>query len=291
MAQAVYTPENSGHFGLAYPAYTHFTSPIRRYPDLLVHRAIRAMIHSDSQARTIGRPDDFVQNPAFRYAYTTEQVVQLGEHCSMSERRADDATRDVEAWLKCEFMQDQVGHEYDGVVSAVTGFGLFIELESVYIEGLVHITGLPSDYYHFDAAKQRLVGERTRKVFKLGDRLRVQVARVDLDDRKIDFELVKSLESGQVVKAKVSQRQLLAEGKIGATGERAKPKSAHGRGKPKAKANKHQGSVHKKSHMSAAERELAALSKGAEGKSKKAKKRRAKKPKKALAAKSPKGSQ
>ena len=148
----------------------------------------------------------------------------------------------------------------------------------------MHITGLPSDYYHFDAPKQRLVGERTRKVFKLGDRLRVQVARVDLDDRKIDFELVKSLESGQVVKAKVSQRQLLAEGKIGAVGERAKPKSANGRGKPKAKA-KHQGSVHKKSHMSAAERELAALSKGGEGKSKKAKKRRAKKPKKASATK------
>ncbi|MGY8870291.1 MAG: ribonuclease R [Pseudomonadales bacterium] len=293
MAQAVYTPENNGHFGLAYPAYTHFTSPIRRYPDLLVHRAIRAMIHSDSQARTIGRPDDFVQNPAFRYAYTTEQVVQLGEHCSMSERRADDATRDVVAWLKCEFMQDQVGHEYDGVVSAVTGFGLFIELESVYIEGLVHITGLPSDYYHFDSAKQRLVGERTRKVFKLGDRLRVQVARVDLDDRKIDFELVKSLESGQVVKAKVSQRQLLAEGKIGAAGDRAKPKAANGRGKPKSKGKAkpgHQGSAHKKTHMSAAERELAAVSKGGEGKSKKAQKRRAKKPKNASAAKPSKGS-
>ncbi|WP_372740222.1 ribonuclease R [Neptunomonas sp.] len=290
MAQAVYSPENHGHFGLAYPAYTHFTSPIRRYPDLLVHRAIRAMIHSDSQARTIRRPDDFSLNTDFRYRYTTEQVVQLGEHCSMTERRADDATRDVEAWLKCEFMQDQVGHEYEGVVSAVTGFGLFIELESVYIEGLIHITALPSDYYHFDAAKQRLIGERTRKVFKLGDRLRVQVARVDLDDRKIDFELIGTLNSGQEVKAKVSQRQLLAEGKIGPAGDQPKSKERSGRGGSKAKTGAkakraHQGSAHKKAHMSAAEREVAALSKGGEGKSKKARKRRSKKTKKPTSAK------
>lgn len=294
MAQAVYSPENHGHFGLAYPAYTHFTSPIRRYPDLLVHRAIRALIHSDSQARTIRRPEPFALNPDFRYRYTTEQVVQLGEHCSMTERRADDATRDVEAWLKCEFMQDQVGHEYEGVVSAVTGFGLFIELESVYIEGLIHITALPSDYYHFDAPKQRLVGERTRKVFKLGDRLRVQVARVDLDDRKIDFELIGTLSSGQEVKAKVSQRQLLAEGKIGPAGDRPKSKERSGRGSAKGKSGAktgtkgksvHQGSTHKKAHMSAAERELAAISKGGEGKSKKAQKRRSKKPKKPAPAK------
>ncbi|SFG69019.1 ribonuclease R [Neptunomonas qingdaonensis] len=295
MAQAVYSPENHGHFGLAYPAYTHFTSPIRRYPDLLVHRAIRALIHSDSQARTIRRPEGFSPNPAFRYRYTTEQVVQLGEHCSMTERRADDATRDVEAWLKCEFMQDQVGHEYEGVVSAVTGFGLFIELESVYIEGLIHITALPSDYYHFDAAKQRLVGERTRKVFKLGDRLRVQVARVDLDDRKIDFELIGTLNSGQEVKAKVSQRQLLAEGKIGPEGDRPKSKERSGRGASKSKTggkgktdtkkSGHQGSAHKKAHLSAAEREVAALSKGGEGKSKKARKRRSKKTKKPTSAK------
>lgn len=290
MAQAVYSPENHGHFGLAYPAYTHFTSPIRRYPDLLVHRAIRALIHSDSQARTIRRPDAFVQNPSFRYGYSVEQVLQLGEHCSMTERRADDATRDVEAWLKCEFMQDQVGHEYDGVVSAVTGFGLFIELTSVYVEGLIHITGLPSDYYHFDAAKQRLIGERSRKVFKLGEHLRVKVARVDLDDRKIDFELVEVLGKSPKDKAKVSQRQLLAEGKIGPSGDRPQANERSGRGQPKVKAGSksksaHQGSVHKKAHMSVAERELATLSKGGAGKSKKAQKRRSKKTKKPISSK------
>lgn len=278
MAQAVYSPENHGHFGLAYDAYTHFTSPIRRYPDLLVHRAIRSLIHDGKQRRTTRQPDDFVQNPDFNYRYTTEQVLQLGEHCSMTERRADDATRDVLAWLKCEFMQSEVGKEYEGVVSAVTGFGLFIELESVYVEGLVHITGLPSDYYHFDAGKQRLVGERTRKVFKLGDRLKVQVARVDLDDRKIDFELVEVLQRAKApATARVSKRQLLAEGKLAPSGDKKKAAGTGRRGK--VASSGHKGSTHKKTHLSAAERELAKLSKGGEGKSNKSKKRVAKKTK------------
>lgn len=215
MRQAVYSPDNKGHFGLAYTAYTHFTSPIRRYPDLMVHRAIRAMIHSAKDDRAIGRPDEFSPNLDFQYGYTMEQMLQLGEHCSMTERRADDATRDVVAWLKCEYMQDQVGEVFDGVVSAVTGFGIFVELEDVFVEGLIHVTALPGDYYNFDSAKQRLVGERTRKSFRLGDRLSVQVARVDLDDRKIDFELVKTIES----RGKVKKRQLLAEGKISAPSE------------------------------------------------------------------------
>ena len=272
MAQAVYAPDNHGHFGLAYPAYTHFTSPIRRYPDLLVHRAIRALIHSDRQQNSIARPDGFQLNAAFAYPYSLEHMLQLGEHCSMTERRADDATRDVVAWLKCEFMQNQIGQVYNGVVSAVTGFGLFIELESVYIEGLVHITGLPNDYYHYDGGKQRLIGERTRQVFKLGDRLKVQVARVDLDDRKIDFELVEVLSSRkEEKKTAVSKRQLLAEGKIGPSGEKAAKRT---RGK-----SSHKGSPHKKAHLSAAEREVAGFSPGAKGKSKKAKKRLSKKPK------------
>jgi len=294
MAQAVYTPENNGHFGLAYSAYTHFTSPIRRYPDLLVHRAIRALIHSGAQKRSIKRPDNFVLNPDFSYRYNTEQVIQLGEHCSMTERRADDATRDVVSWLKCEFMQNHVGSEFDGVVSAVTGFGLFVELESVFIEGLIHITGLPSDYYQFDAAKQRLVGERTRKVFKLGDRLRVLVAGVNLDDRKIDFELVEVLDTRKSKAAPVSKRQLLAEGKIGPSDEKRSSRSNSGRSttrnsskKPKssAKAGAKSGaksatkSKPSGANLSAAEREVTSVAKGAKGKSNKARKRVAKKPK------------
>jgi ribonuclease R len=225
MRQAVYSPENLGHFGLAYAAYTHFTSPIRRYPDLLVHRAIRAAIHaegdrslmdrlksafSSGSSKTMRRPDGFKSNPQFRYRYTEEQMVQLGEHCSMTERRADDATRDVMSWLKCEYMLDQVGEEHEGVITAVTGFGCFVELKQVYVEGLVHITALPSDYYHFDAAKQRLVGERMRKTYKLGDAVRVKVLRVDLDERKIDFELLDKPGSGKTK----STRERLAEGKL-----------------------------------------------------------------------------
>jgi len=234
MRQAVYSPENLGHFGLAYPAYTHFTSPIRRYPDLLVHRAIRAAIHAESDRglldrlksvfrsdKTILRPDGFVANPVFSYRYSLEQMLQLGEHCSMTERRADDATRDVMSWLKCEYMQSEVGAEFDGVISAVTGFGVFVELTSVYVEGLIHVTALPSDYYHFDTAKQRLVGERTRKTFKLGDQLRVKVMRVDLDERKIDFELVEQVRAAKKSK---SVREQLAEGSLTNQGAGAKRK-------------------------------------------------------------------
>ncbi len=211
MQQAVYSPDNHGHFGLAYPAYTHFTSPIRRYPDLLVHRLIRAAIHSKKKAPSLLRPDGFEINPDFNYTYSMEQLLQLGEHCSVTERRSDEATRDVVAWLKCEYMQDHVGDEYEGVVSAVTGFGVFVELDALFVEGLVHISALPGDYYVFDHAKQRLVGERTRKSFRLGDRLLVKVVRVDLDERKIDFELVEQKKGAR----KKSTRELLAEGKVG----------------------------------------------------------------------------
>jgi len=141
-----------------------------------------------------------------------EQMLALGEHCSMTERRADDATRDVVAWLKCEYMQSQIGEVFTGVVAAVTGFGVFVELDDLYIEGLIHITSLPSDYYHFEVAKQRLVGDRTRRVFKLGDALEVRVVRVNLEERKIDFELA---DEPQAEKPKrVSQRDKLARGQI-----------------------------------------------------------------------------
>ena len=172
LSQAVYSPDNIGHFALGYPNYTHFTSPIRRYPDLLVHRAIKNII-----AR---RPAEIA----------LELAKQQGEHCSLTERRADEATREVNRWLKAEFMLDKIGEEFDGYISGVTNFGIFVELVEVYVDGLVHITALGNDYYHFDAAHHRLMGERTRQIYRLGDKVRIRVARVDLDETKIDFELV-----------------------------------------------------------------------------------------------------
>ena len=185
MSQAVYRPDNDGHFGLHYDAYTHFTSPIRRYPDLLVHRAIKRLaIEGGSTPRKLGK-----EKQRATYPYTMADLLALGEHCSMTERRADDATRDVQLWLKCEYLRHHVGDEFSGVVASVTRFGMFVELIDIYIEGLVHISALPADYYHFDHASQRLVGEHTRQTFQLGDSVSVSVARVDLDDRKIDLEL------------------------------------------------------------------------------------------------------
>lgn len=174
LSQAVYTPDNIGHFGLAYDSYTHFTSPIRRYPDLLVHRAIRHLLKKASPAG---------------FPYTKEDMVLLGEHCSMTERRADEATRDATDWLKTEYMLDKVGEEFDGVVTGVTNFGLFVELNDIYVEGLVHVTALDNDYYHYDPAHHRLTGERTGITYRLADPLRVRVAQVNLDERKVDFEL------------------------------------------------------------------------------------------------------
>ncbi len=177
LTQAVYSPANKGHFGLALDGYAHFTSPIRRYPDLQLHRAIRHILRG-------GKPVDF--------PFSHAELTGLGEHCSMTERRADEAVRDAVEWLKCEFLLDKVGDVFDGIITAVTSFGLFVELSGVYVEGLVHITALHNDYYHFDPVGHRLHGERSGKTYRLGDRLRVQVTRVDLDDRKIDFEPVES---------------------------------------------------------------------------------------------------
>ncbi|RTR03791.1 ribonuclease R [Halomonas nitroreducens] len=190
MSQAVYSPQNEGHFGLAYPAYAHFTSPIRRYPDLIVHRAIRSVIRGPRQTNTVLRAESAPVEPPSKWCpYTFEQMLELGEHCSMTERRADDATRDVEGWLKCEFMSDKLGEVFDGTIASVTQFGIFVRLDEVYVEGLVHVTSLPSDYYHYEPEKHRLKGERSGMSYRLGDGVSVQVARVDLDDRKIDFEL------------------------------------------------------------------------------------------------------
>jgi ribonuclease R len=190
LSQAKYEPENQGHFGLAFKAYTHFTSPIRRYPDLLVHRGIRSVIRSDRECKHVLRADGAKPiNKRTIYPYDLQAMVVMGEHCSMAERRADDATRDVTDFLKCEFIRDRVGDDFEGVISAVTGFGLFVELKNVYVEGLVHVSTLQNDYYQFDAIKHRLVGERTRRSFRLGDTIWVRVVGVDLDDRKVNFEL------------------------------------------------------------------------------------------------------
>jgi ribonuclease R len=169
LQQAVYSPDNVGHFGLAYESYTHFTSPIRRYPDLLVHRAIKGVLR--------------------RQRYDPGDWHELGAHCSMTERRADDATRDVVAWLKCYYMKDRVGETFTGSISGVTSFGAFVALDGVYVEGLVHVSDLGNDYFHFDPARHQLMGERTRKRYRLGDRLQVEVVRVDLDTSRIDFTL------------------------------------------------------------------------------------------------------
>ena len=178
MNQAVYQPENKGHFGLNFEHYAHFTSPIRRYPDLLIHRGIR---HA------------WTKQGAENFDYTESKMVDLGQHCSDTERRADEATRDAVTFLKCEFLSHRIGEEYEAVVSAATNFGLFVELQPLYVEGLVHITELGEDYFHYDNARHCLKGERTGKVYRLGDKLKVQVAQVNLDDRKVDLRFIESL--------------------------------------------------------------------------------------------------
>ena len=202
MSQAVYSPEEKGHFGLAYDHYAHFTSPIRRYPDLLVHRAIKSVIFSDKNTPRVRRHADQVVGK-HTYPYNLERMLNLGEHCSMAERRADEATRDVTNWLKCEYLQQHLGATFDGLIAAVTGFGFFVELADLYVEGLVHVATLEGDFYQFDQQKQRLTGERTGIRYGLGDKVVVQVAAINLDERKIDLTLVSQTSS---VKRRKSDR-------------------------------------------------------------------------------------
>ncbi|MBK3919602.1 Ribonuclease R [Stutzerimonas frequens] len=242
LSQAVYSAENHGHFGLNYEAYAHFTSPIRRYPDLLVHRAIRSVIRSRRDTPHVRREGAPSMPKARIYPYDEAALEQLGEQCSMTERRADEATRDVVNWLKCEFMKDRVGETFPGVITAVTGFGLFVELTDIYVEGLVHVTAMPGDYYHFDPLHHRLSGERSGRSFRLGDSVEVRVMRVDLDERKIDFELTaggtkaagqrdgaeRGREPGNadIRKSRELKKALIAEAKVG--GRKGKSDKAGG---------------------------------------------------------------
>lgn len=177
LKQAEYSVELSEHFALGFERYTHFTSPIRRYPDLMVHRLIRGRIGR-------GRAVNMEQ----------EHLGRIAEHCSVTERRADEATRDVIQWLKAEFMMDRVGEVFDGVVTGVAEFGVFVELSELYVEGLIHVTALGEDYFHYDPSRRRLSGEHSGVVFQIGVEVRVRVVRVDIDQAKIDFELVEGVQ-------------------------------------------------------------------------------------------------
>ncbi len=202
LKQAVYSPENKGHFGLAYEAYTHFTSPIRRYPDLLIHRGIKAVLAGE-------------QLPA-------KGLAEIGVHCSMTERRADDATRDVDAWLKTYFMRDRIGDEYNGTVSAVTSFGMFVAIDEIFIEGLVHVSELGQDYFHYDQAKHMMLGERTGKKYRLGDRVRIKVMRADIETSKIDFSLVEPENSAVDMQRTFEKREPEKKSAKAKTGTRKK---------------------------------------------------------------------
>ncbi|ASK70474.1 ribonuclease R [Shewanella bicestrii] len=184
MRQAIYTPDNEGHFGLALEEYAHFTSPIRRYPDLVLHRVIRYLL-----AKEKGEANEKWTSDG-GYHYQLDELDLLGEECSNTERRADEATRDVSDWLKCEFMQDHVGDTFEAVIASVTNFGLFVRLNDLFIDGLVHISSLGSDYYQFDPMRQRLIGEHTGQIYQVGDPVTVKVAAVNLDDRQIDLVML-----------------------------------------------------------------------------------------------------
>ncbi len=237
MQQAVYSPDNIGHFGLAYEAYAHFTSPIRRYPDLLTHRAIYAILQGrkytpeaphgvdlntalSPRARAMQQADD--EKRGRTRSNNVAIWEELGLHCSANERRADEASRDVEAWLKCYFMRDKLGEEYGGMVSGVTSFGIFVQLDALFIEGLVHVTELGSDYFQYDEIKNELRGERTGIRYRLSDRVRVQVSRVDLDARKIDFRLVRDTP----IKSPGSRARARRQGHRGTAGERRRVRCA-----------------------------------------------------------------
>ena len=242
MSQAVYSADNIGHFGLALEEYAHFTSPIRRYPDLTLHRGIKYLLakQKGSKRKTTDTGG---------YHYQLEEMDVFCAHCSSTERRADDATREVADWLKCEYMQDHVGEEFDGVISSVTGFGFFVRLNDLFIDGLVHISGLANDYYLFDMPKQRLIGENSGMIFRLGDAVKVRVEAVSLEQKQIDFSLISSerkpRRSGKTARTKAKKTEVKPSKKTST--------------KKKAKAEK---SAVKKSHVSKMKSKAAKMKKG-----------------------------
>lgn len=235
LMQAVYQPENLGHFGLGYDAYAHFTSPIRRYPDLLVHRAIRYLIRNKPGVHAHQHEGAAPLDKKAIYPFDLKAMVELGEICSTSERRADAASYSVIDALKCEYMQDRVGDEFVGTVISVTSFGLFVELNEIYVEGLVHISELSNDYYHFDPVHHCLSGERSKKTYRMGDSVEVRVVRVDLDDKKIDLQMIGLKESakrfgkpkGKAADARKSRRKHSGSDSDGGNKSKSSKKSKH----------------------------------------------------------------
>ncbi len=261
MKQAIYDPENRGHFGLALEEYAHFTSPIRRYPDLLLHRAIKWVL-ADQQHKT---------SKTGGHRYSTSEMLYFGEHCSMTERRADEAVRDVVDWLKCDYMQDHVGEVFNGTISSVVNFGFFVRLDDLFIDGLVHVSSLENDYYIYDASRNRLIGENTRFTYRLGDKVQVKVENVNPEERKIDFSLVDSdnkpqrqgktakdkakkvdIEADLPVKRKSksraeSQKKKASEAVEAKTKKRSKPKAAKATAKKTSKSASTASNKRKKS--------------------------------------------
>jgi ribonuclease R len=234
LSQAVYGPINVGHFGLALKSYAHFTSPIRRYPDLVLHRLIKAIL---SRGKALAGVESGVQ-------YSEEQLAAFADHCSLTERRADQATRDVDDWLRCEFMLDKVGETFDGKITGVASFGVFVRLTSQFVEGLVHVSSLPADYYHFDTVRQTLVGERTRAKFAIGQTVKVKVNRVDLEARKIDFELI---DAKGATRRRSPRGNSAANKPRGSAGERkSKGRSTGKASASSAKRSEHKGAAAKK---------------------------------------------
>lgn len=273
LQQAVYTPDNNGHFGLAHDAYAHFTSPIRRYPDLLVHRGIRHIVRGGK---------------AENYNYTENTMRSLGEHCSQTERRADEATRDAVDWLKCEYMMDKIGEVFEGTITSATGFGLFVELDQIYVEGLIHVTSLDHDYYHFDASHHRLVGERTGQVFRLGDHIVVSVAKVNLEDKKIDFDLVSAQRTPRKTASRKKKQAMAKENNTGESTQ-SKKKSSNETSSQKKSAKKKTGKKKVTNKKTSSKKKTSGKKRDADGKkirlkkkklNKKAKKRLADKKKK-----------
>ena len=244
MRQAVYQSDNMGHFGLALESYSHFTSPIRRYPDLIVHRVIKAILNEQA----IKQKTQSAANDGY-FEYSPEAVFELGEHCSMTERRADEATRDVADWLKCEFMQDHVGDTFSGVISTVTNFGMFVRLANLHIEGLIHITSLGRDFYHFDDIRMSLTGENTGTKFHVGDVVEVKVAAVNLDDKKIDLVLSSDnavLSGAKPLKGKARTKTTRKSTKQALEQERIANKGSKNQNKKKSKTKKDEKSKVKK---------------------------------------------